>query len=97
MKKELNFKYSKFIVDILCESLSFIGFLIYLEIIELHFCGLQYDLKKYIIRRSIKDIDGNFTIDESSIMDDNQEKEDENIFNSSKSVSELTQKKNTNI
>ena len=96
-EREPNFKYNKFIIDILCESLSFIGFLIYLEIIELHFCGLQYDLKKYIIRRSIKDIDGNFTIDESSIMDDNQEKEDENIFNSSKSVSELTQKKNNNI
>ena len=96
-KWESKFKYSKFFIDILCESLSFIGFLIYLEIIELHFCGLYFDLKKYIIRRSIIDIDGNFTIDETSIMDDNQEKEDENIFNTSKSVSELTHKKNNNI
>ena len=98
-KSDSSFNYYKFFVDILCESLSFIGFLIYLEIIELYFCKLYYDLKKYIIRRSIIDIDGNFSIDDTStIMDDNnQEKEDENIFNCNKKVSELTQKKKNNI
>ena len=97
-ESESDFNYSKFFVDILCESFSFIGFLIYLEIIELYFCGLYYDLKKYIIRRSIKDIDGNFSIEDTTIMDDNnQEKDDENIFNCNKKVSELTQKKNKNI
>ena len=35
---------------------SFIGFLIYLEIIELNFCNLNYNLKKYINIRCIKDI-----------------------------------------
>ena len=64
----------------------------------MYFCGLYYDLKKYIIRRSIKDIDGNFSIEDTTIMDDNnQEKDDENIFNCNKKVSELTQKKNNNI
>ena len=34
---------------------SFIGFMIYLEIIELNFCKLNYNLRKYINERSIKD------------------------------------------
>ena len=93
-KWESKFKYSKFFIDILCESLSFIGFLIYLEIIELHFCGLYFDLKKYIIRRSIKDINDDLPFDETTIIDDNLEKDDDNIFNSDKKVSELVQEKN---
>ena len=35
---------------------SFIGFLIYLEIIEINFCNLNYNLKKYINERCIKDV-----------------------------------------
>jgi len=35
---------------------SFIGFLIYLEIIELNFCNLNYNLRKYINERSFEDI-----------------------------------------
>ena len=35
---------------------SFIGFMIYLEIIELNFCKLNYNLRKYINERSLKDI-----------------------------------------
>jgi len=35
---------------------SFIGFLIYLEIIELNFCHLNYNLRKYINERSIDDV-----------------------------------------
>jgi hypothetical protein len=93
-KNKSTFNYSKFFVDILSESLSFIGFLIYLEIIELHFCGLYYDLKKYIIRRSIKDINDDLPFDETTIIDDNLEKDDDNIFNSDKKVSELVQEKN---
>jgi hypothetical protein len=92
-KNESAFNYSKFWVDILSESLSFIGFLIYLEIIELHFCGLHHDLKIYIIGRSIKDKNGNFPIDDTSIMDESPEKDNDNIFNSDKKVSELVQEK----
>ena len=35
---------------------SFIGFMIYLEIIELNFCKLNYNLRKYIEKRSDKEI-----------------------------------------
>ena len=35
---------------------SIIGFLIYLEIIELHFCNLDYNLKNNIIKRSNTEI-----------------------------------------
>jgi len=35
---------------------SFIGFLIYLEIIELNFCNLNYNFRKYINIRSIEDV-----------------------------------------
>ena len=35
---------------------SFIGFMIYLEIIELNFCNLNYNLRKYINKRSDEDI-----------------------------------------
>ena len=35
---------------------SFIGFMIYLELIELNFCKLNYNLRKYINERSLKDI-----------------------------------------
>ena len=34
---------------------SVIGFMIYLEINELNFCKLNYNLRKYINERSIKD------------------------------------------
>jgi len=35
---------------------SFIGFMIYLEIIELNFCNLNFNLRKYIILRSNEDL-----------------------------------------
>jgi len=35
---------------------SFIGFMIYLELIELNFCNLNYNLRKYINIRCIEDI-----------------------------------------
>ena len=42
----------KFLLDISGDIGSIIGFLIYLEIIELNFCGLNFNLKKNIIERS---------------------------------------------
>ena len=35
---------------------SVIGFLIYLEIIELHFCNFDYDLKNNITKRANNEI-----------------------------------------
>ena len=46
---------SKFLLDISGDIASIIGFLIYLEIIELNFCNLNYNLKKNIIKRGEKD------------------------------------------
>ena len=43
---------SKFLLDESGDIASIIGFLIYLEIIELNFCGFNFNLKKYISERS---------------------------------------------
>ena len=48
---------SKFLLDISGDIFSIIGFLIYLEIIELHFCNLDFNLKKNIIKRSKNEIE----------------------------------------
>ena len=49
-------KISKFLTDEFGDTFSIIGFLIYLEIIELHFCNLDYNLKNNIINRSNNEI-----------------------------------------
>lgn len=48
--------YTKFyIVEVTSDIICFFGFLIYLELIELRCKGLNYELKKSIINRSIKE------------------------------------------
>ena len=42
----------KLILDASGDILSIIGFMIYLEIIELKFCGYNYDIRKEIVERS---------------------------------------------
>ena len=51
-----DIKKNKFILDILGDVITIIGLLIYLEIIVLHFCGFDYNIKVNIINRSSKDI-----------------------------------------
>ena len=48
----INFIEAKFSLDILGDILSSIGFLIYLEIIELNFCGLNFYLRRKISERA---------------------------------------------
>jgi hypothetical protein len=54
-------KYSKYfiisfsVVNSIIQIIVIFGFLIYLEMIELNFCNLNYNLKKTIIDRSIED------------------------------------------
>jgi len=70
----------KFILDIVGNCLIIVGFLIYLEIIELNFCGCNYNLRKNIIHRAIKDIqeiDDDSEQDESLIDDNNSNKKTE--------------------
>ena len=45
-----------FLLDLLGNIITILGFLIYLEIIELRFCKLNYNLRKSIVKRSIDDI-----------------------------------------
>jgi hypothetical protein len=68
------------LLNFLAYICSFIGFMIYLEIIELNFCKLNYNLRKYISERSTKDIyedDVN-----ESIITDNDNDNDNNEGNS---------------
>ena len=45
----------RFLADIFGDIGSIIGFLIYLEVIELNFCGLNFNLKNNIIKRGKRD------------------------------------------
>ena len=56
-KKEEDYqlKLEIFLLNIIGDCLSIVGFLIYLEIIELNFCGFNYNLRTSIIERSIRD------------------------------------------
>ena len=65
----------KFVLDIIGNVLSFFGFLIYLEMIELNFCGFNYNLRKNIIKRSNDDMfNNNDSQNESINYDDSQNK-----------------------
>lgn len=52
-----NYDYplKKFLLETIGNFLALFGFLVYLEIIELNFCGLNFNLKKNIVKRSIED------------------------------------------
>ena len=54
----------KFLLDISGDITSILGFLIYLEIIELNFCDLNFNLKKNIISRSESDYKFSFVFNE---------------------------------
>ena len=54
----------KFLLDISGDIVSIFGFLIYLEIIELNFCKLNYNLKKNIISRGENDYKFSIGIEE---------------------------------
>ena len=56
-KNEIN--QLKFIIDFLSNFFAIFGFLIYLEIIELNFCGLNDNLSKNISKRALDDLDEN--------------------------------------
>jgi hypothetical protein len=73
-KNNFSYLFSINISNISSYFISLIGFMIYLEIIELNFCKLNYNLRKYINKRSLKDTYEDDT-NESIISDnDNYEK-----------------------
>ena len=71
--KMKNIEY-KFTLDISEDFLSFIGFAIYLELIELNFCGLNYNLGRHISIRAYSEI----YQDSENVINDNEEDEIDN-------------------
>ena len=53
-KDSSKFKPTRFFLDFSGDIICLIGFLIYFEILELNICGLNHNLKKYIIARGIE-------------------------------------------
>ena len=51
--------------------------MIYIEVIELNFCGLDYELKKNIDKRGLKDIQQNFNVINKDNDDNDNEEMDE--------------------
>ena len=76
-RKYLN---SSFFIDFSSDITAIIGFLIYLEIIELNFCEFNKDLRKNIILRAEID-ENNYESDkETTDIDKGTEKNEENII-----------------
>ena len=71
---KMEYLKQKFIFNISGDIFSFIVFLIYLEIIELNFCKLNYNLRRNIILRSEEDLLGiNKYYSSDEILDDENE------------------------
>ena len=83
-KDTSNSKPARFFLDIASDFVCLIGFFIYLEIIELNVCKLNYNLRKNIIHRGILDEIAHLKMNESFalIYAENEEEED-NSRNSS--------------
>jgi len=72
-----GFKYYKFF-SMIAEIFCFLGSLIYLELIELHFCQMDYNIKKNIEIRAKIDINGERLIeDENESFEKDEENENE--------------------
>jgi hypothetical protein len=80
--KDFKLLLTKFLFNIIGNYLAVIGFLVYLEIIELNFCNLDYNIRRKIMERSILE-----SIDRTSIIDPN-----EGLFDDNSSNTELTNK-----
>ena len=72
---------NKFITDFISDILSIIGYLIYIEIIEINICNCNYNLRKYITLRGKSDsslFGTNFNIvEEDEVSDDSNENENQ--------------------
>ena len=72
----------KFTLDFIGDILSTLGFLVYLEIIELNFNGLNINLRRKIMQRGIKEIEElDSIIDRSDTFNDENQNEEEGIEN----------------
>ena len=75
-KSDDKFKHIKVLLDIIGDIFSLLGFLIYLEIIVLNFCKIDYNIKENIAKRSFMESYGinKKGINEDGINNDNEEK-----------------------
>lgn len=67
----------KFLFDFLGDLLSILGYLVYLEIIVLHFNKFDFNVKTNITRRSFIELNNNNEIDDSFNFDEGQEENKE--------------------
>ena len=56
-----------FICSLFIDVLSIFGYSVFMELIELKFCGCNFNLRKNIITRSGKDLIGNYEQKEEAI------------------------------
>ena len=80
-KEPMKFLNARFFLDFSSDVTAIIGFLIYLEIIELNFCNLNKNLRKYIISRGKIESHniGDNIENESIVSEDNEVNEGEDI------------------
>ena len=80
-KEPMKFLNARFFLDFSSDVTAIIGFLIYLEIIELNFCNLNKNLRKYIISRGKIESHniGDNIENESIVSEDNEVNEVEDI------------------
>ncbi len=88
----------KFLLDESGDIGSIIGFLIYLEIIELNFCGLNFNLKKNIIKRSesdyIESLPSTIIPLEDAFDDDSDDEDDSSNENNNENKDDISQDNN---
>ena len=93
-KKSTDVK--KFLLDVSGDIGSIIGFLIYLEIIELNFCGFNFNLKKNIIQRSESDYVQSLAATMIPLDDNFEDSEDEDDDSNDNSNDNSKDKSNDN-
>jgi len=88
-KLKVNIYKKKLIVDIFSDLFSIIGYLVYLEIIEINFWEFNYNIRKNIIIRGKSEI---IRTDSNSILmskDDDENSNDDKSDNSKSESSEI--------
>ena len=63
--KEVPMIIEKFLLDFFQDIFCFLGFLVYLEIIQLNFCGFNHNLRDEIIKRGDRELDNMSTSEDS--------------------------------
>ena len=76
---------SQFFLLEFAEVLAFVGYLVYLEVIELNFCGLDTNIKRKIINRNVEE--NKETINELKIISEDNDSDFDNERNDDSFIS----------